>query len=237
MHTPDFRPPRLAPVAAALALATGLCLILLVIRAGLTNEIRWTAFFGNLLLAWIPFVLSIVLAREWDRPLSRRWVSVGLFALWVLFFPNCAYIVTDLIHLKTRPPVPRWFDYILITAYAWTGLFLGYGALRILQLRIQHWWGRWHGWLFAITMLGLASAGIYVGRFFRWNSWDPILRPQQIFGDLIRFTEWRTLGEALAFCAAFFLLSISIYLVVHAFTLWHPPARSAGGDASPGRVP
>jgi uncharacterized membrane protein len=233
MHVHDFHRPRIAPVAASLALASGLCLILLTTRAVLTGEIRWTGFFFNLVLAWIPFLLSIALSREWDRPLPRRWVGAGLFALWVLFFPNCAYIVTDLIHLKTRPPIPRWFDYILITAYAWTGLFLGYAALRILQLRIQHWWGRLHGWLFAIAMLGAASAGIYVGRFFRWNSWDPILRPGRIFGDLIKFTEWRTLVEALAFCATFFLLSASVYLVVHAFTLWHPPISSSEKPAPP----
>jgi uncharacterized membrane protein len=36
----------------------------------------------------------------------------ALFVAWLLFFPNAAYIVTDLMHLNKARGMPRWFDYI-----------------------------------------------------------------------------------------------------------------------------
>lgn len=207
----------------SLVLATGICLLLLAIRAVAMQEIRWTGFFGNLLLAWIPLIFARLLCEELDRPGRRRWLLGGLFLGWLLFFPNAAYIVTDLTHLKTRPPIPRWFDYILITAYAWTGLFLGYVSLRLLHARVQRWWGDRIGWAFVIGTLAAGSFGIYVGRFFRWNSWDVILRPWKPLRDLAKFSHPSTLFEALAFCATFFLLSVMVYMVLHSLAHLHSP--------------
>jgi uncharacterized membrane protein len=207
----------------SLLAATGICLLLLIVRAVLTGKILWTGFFGNLLLAWVPMIVALCLCSELDRPARRRWIMAGMFAVWVLFFPNAAYIVTDLIHLKSRPPVPRWFDYILITAYAWTGLFLCYISLRLLHARVQRVWGSRIGWTFATGMLAASSLGIYVGRFFRWNSWDVILRPWKPLSDLKRFVHPPVLLEAVAFCFTFFLLSVMVYTVLHSLAHLHSP--------------
>jgi uncharacterized membrane protein len=214
---------RTRAVTRALLAASAICFALLVMRAVLAQEVRWTGFFGNLVLAWIPFVFARLLCGELDRPGRRRWLLGGLFAGWVLFFPNAAYIVTDLVHLKNRPPVPRWFDYILITAYAWTGLFLCYVSLRLLHARVQQWWGVRIGWAFVTAMLAAGSFGIYVGRFFRWNSWDVLLRPWKPLRDLAKFSHPATLLEAMAFCATFFLLSVMVYVVLHALAHLHAP--------------
>lgn len=216
-------PLRTRAVTHSLIAASAICLVLLVMRACFTGEVRWTGFFGNLLLAWVPFVFAQLLCSELDRPKRRRWLLGGLFIGWVLFFPNAAYIVTDLIHLKTRPSVPRWFDYILITAYAWTGLFLGYVSLRLLHARVQQWRGARAGWAFVTGMLAAGSLGIYVGRYFRWNSWDVLVRPWIPVRDLARFSHPETLGEASAFCATFFLLSVLVYVVLHALAHLHTP--------------
>jgi uncharacterized membrane protein len=210
-------------VTGALVIASAICFLLLATRAWLTGQVQWTWCVWNLFLAWIPFGVAVCLCRELDRPGARWWKIGGLFVVWVLFFPNAAYIVTDLIHLKNREPIPRWFDYILITAYAWTGLFLCYVSLRLLHARVQQWRGPWMGWAFATTMLAAGSLGIYVGRFLRWNSWDVITRPWKPLRDLVKFTNPSTLFEAVAFCGAFFLLSILVYLVLHALAHLHAP--------------
>ena len=219
---------RTRAVVYSLLAASGICLFLLSARAFLAWDIRWTGFFGNLVLAWIPLIFSWLLCIQLDRPLRRRWLIGILFLVWLLFFPNAAYIVTDLVHLKSRDPIPRWFDYILITAYAWTGLFLGYVSLTLLHHRVRAAFGRLAGWGFVAIMLGLSSLGIYVGRFFRWNSWDVITRPWKPLGDLVKFLELPTLKQVCGFCAAFFLLSVLVYLVLHAIAHLHAPepARS-----------
>jgi uncharacterized membrane protein len=54
-----------------------------------------------------------------------------------------------------------------------------------MQAAISHKYGCLSGWLFAAITLGLASFGIYIGRFLRWNSWDIILNPHHITADLL----------------------------------------------------
>jgi uncharacterized membrane protein len=129
-----------------------------------------------------------------------------------------------MVHLKTRDPIPRWFDYILITAYAWTGLSLGYVSLTLLHHRVRAAFGWAAGWGFVGMMLGLGSFGIYVGRFLRWNSWDVFTRPWKPLGDLVKFLELPTLRHVAAFCVTFFLLSVLVYLVLHAIAHLHAPA-------------
>jgi uncharacterized membrane protein len=214
---------RTRAVILALLAASGICLLLLITRAFLAQEIRWTGFFGNLILAWIPLLFSSLLCWQLDRPNRRRWLIATLFTLWLLFFPNAAYIVTDMVHLKTRDPIPRWFDYILITAYAWTGLFLGYVSLTLLHHRVRAAFGAAAGWGFVGMMLVLGSFGIYVGRFFRWNSWDVFTRPWKPMRDLVKLLELPTLKHVVAFCTTFFLLSVLVYLVLHAVAHLHAP--------------
>jgi uncharacterized membrane protein len=215
---------RTLAVVLALLAASGICLLLLVTRAFLARDIRWFSFFWNLILAWIPLVFASLLCWHLDRPRRKRWVIGALFVGWLLFFPNAAYIVTDMVHLKSRDPIPRWFDYILITAYAWTGLFLAYVSLTLLHQRVRAAFGALAGWGFVGAMLGLGSFGIYVGRFFRWNSWDVFARPWKPMADLVKLVELNTLRQAVAFSVTFFLLSVLVYIVLHAIAHLHAPA-------------
>ncbi len=227
-HIPALRT---RAVIGALLIASGICLLLLLIRSLILGELRWGYFAWNLFLAWVPLLLARMFCGELDRPGGRRWILGPLFLGWLLFFPNAAYIVTDLVHLSSRPPVPRWFDYIFITSYAWTGLFLCYVSLRLLHARVHGLWGSRAGWLFATSMLAAGSVGIYVGRFLRWNSWD-VIRPWKLLRDLFGMANMSKVIEALAFCATFFLLSILVYVVLHALAHLHAPVAMID-DRSP----
>jgi len=166
-----------------LLLSTFLGCLLFAVRVYLTES--WSYFFlvWNLFLAWIPYLVSF-LASYLCQPPRRWWPLLILGPLWLAFLPNAPYIVTDLIHLRHRPPVPIWYDTLLIATFAWTGLFLAVFSLRAMQLLVKAAAGRLVGWLFVLGVVGLTGLGIYLGRFMRWNSWDLLFNPQAVLADI-----------------------------------------------------
>jgi uncharacterized membrane protein len=170
----------------------------------------------NLILAWIPYLSSLWAARLYLRHPGRWWPLVVPGVLWLLFFPNAPYIVTDFLHLRERAPIPIWYDIGLLMAFAWSGLFLGIFSLRTMQRLVQAFLGRAAGWLFALGSLALGGLGIYIGRFLRWNSWDLLLHPSDVVTDVaLRLADpWNhpgALGVTLLFAA--FLLVCYLTLV------------------------
>lgn len=151
----------------------------------------------NLFLAWVPYGISLLL-----RPGQWAVTTCLLLLLWLLFFPNAPYIITDLLHLRHRPPVPLWYDMLTIFAFAWTGLIFGYlSMLRVQRVMTQNWGGTWAKLLTTFALL-LAGFGIYIGRFLRWNSWDLLTQPLDLLADLLSiFTQpalhWPAIGAGL----------------------------------------
>jgi uncharacterized membrane protein len=111
-------------------------------------------------------------------------MTVVLGLVWVVFYPNAPYIVTDLIHLVEHPSGLVWFDLVLIASCAWTGLLLGFISLSLVQTVVRHHAGAIVGWIFVLAITGLGSFGIYLGRFLRWNSWDVLTDPSRLFYDI-----------------------------------------------------
>lgn len=148
----------------------------------------------NLFLAWIPYGISLILREQ--QTLS---IKLLLLAGWLLFFPNAPYIITDLLHLRERPPVPLWYDMLTIFSFAWTGLIFGYLSLIRIQRVIIQEWGHVAGQLLTGGALLLAGMGVYIGRFLRWNSWDILTRPHHLLADLATIltdpaTHWPAMG-------------------------------------------
>jgi len=81
----------------------------------------------------------------------------------VSFFPNAPYIVTDIVHLRERPPAPYWYDIIAIMAFAQTGLFLGYLSLYLMQEVIRAWLGALDRLGLRACHAGLSSFGFISG--------------------------------------------------------------------------
>src|SRR5690242_12140041 len=79
---------------------TCLALLLLELRMHLVHapEYHWMRW--NLFLAWVPYAASLwiaALSREQAGAWRRAWLPA---LLWLLFFPNAPYLVTDLRHLQ-----------------------------------------------------------------------------------------------------------------------------------------
>jgi uncharacterized membrane protein len=215
---------RIRPALRALALASMLCCALTAARVGYSARITYLSFCWNLLLAWVPLGLSLVLAR-WQRP-GKPSKAIGFWvvgALWLAFFPNAPYIVTDIIHLSPRSPVPLWFDVVLVFAFAFTGLGLAFISLLLVHSVVRRWRGSRVGWLFVAVVAGLTGFGVYLGRFQRWNSWDLIMRPDELLVSALReflhpTLHPRPLGMTVVF-GAFFGVA---YLVLFTLTGLRP---------------
>jgi uncharacterized membrane protein len=166
---------RRTAVVVSLALASLGCCGLVVLRNLQTGNPNFRYLVWNLFLAWVPFVLA-VLFYDGQRRGMRAPALAALGALWLAFFPNAPYIVTDFVHLSRDPLSPLWFDGLTIGAFAATGLLLGLGSLYLVQSAVR----RELGWVVVGASLVLGSVGVYLGRFVRLNSWDFFTNPHYV---------------------------------------------------------
>ena len=137
----------------------------------------------NLFLAFIPWLLSTLLFIKPKIQQSKIWISLVLL-IWLLFFPNAPYILTDLFHLRLKLSMPIWFDLVLILLFAWTGLLFGFLSLWDIEQILQKSMKKSTVTIISTLLLFLGSFGIYVGRYLRWNSWDIITEPFRLAYDI-----------------------------------------------------
>ena len=165
------------------AVLTLWCAALVVLRVELSGSLFYVFLVWNLFLAWIPWLAARGFGAS-SRRRAPRLLRLGWFTLWLLFLPNAPYILTDLLHLAPRPPVPLWYDLALLFSSAGTGLLLGYVSLLEVHGAVEERLGRVAGWIVAAGSLFLSGFGIYLGRFLRWNSWDALTDPAGLFLDI-----------------------------------------------------
>lgn len=188
---------------------------LVIARFFVSGRFAYFNLVWNLILAWVPLGFAILACREKS---SVRTVLVWGF-LWLLFFPNCGYIVTDLVHLRERPPVPFWFDLVLIQSFILLGLVLGFVSLYKMQDLMANIIGRRASWLFVLLVIGLTGFGIYLGRVQRWNSWDLFVSPIALLTDIFSLMfrpHRRTAGiYSMLYASFLFAAYACLYLLTH----------------------
>lgn len=211
---------------AVLAVSSAMGVALLAARFGYAGRMGYWSLPWDLFLAWmpVPFALGISRFAERDR---KPWGKILVFAfLWMLFFPNAPYLLTEFMHLHPRYGVyngfhrfaawtpqynvPLWFDVLMLGVYAWTGLLLGFVSLHLVHRAATRIAGKTFGWLVAFAAVALCAFGVSLGRFERWNSWDIFARPASLLGDVFDrminpFAHPRTSAVTVGF-AVFLLL-------------------------------
>ena len=216
-----------------LVAATLVCVALIAARSWYSHTYHYWFLLWNLVLAWVPFVFA---ALAFSLAATRRavlWVFVVLAALvWLAFFPNAPYILTDFLHLGSMGDiVPGWYDVLMLYWFAWTGLMLGVVSLYLMHEIVARGLGTVAGWVFVVAVAGLGSVGIYLGRFLRWNSWDLVRRPGPLANELLgRVTDPHSQPRILGFTVLFALLFLFIYVAVYIFAKLTkpPPGRERG---------
>jgi uncharacterized membrane protein len=165
-------------------LSTLFALALLGARVLQSRSFAYQNLIWNLFLAWLPYLFSVWAAALYASRPGRWWVIIFPGFLWLVFFPNAPYILTDFLHLAKRPSIPIWYDILMLATFAWTGCFLAIASLRTMQMLVKNHLGWLMSWIFVGAVLTLGGLGIFLGRFLRWNSWDIFISPKEIFHDV-----------------------------------------------------
>jgi uncharacterized membrane protein len=198
--------------------ACAVCIGLVGARVAYSDSARHTGLIWNLFLAWIPFILSYLAhAVSWQR-VSLYVVIPFVALLWLIFFPNAPYMLTDLQDLaRGAGGAPLWYDVIIVVWCSWTGMLLGVISLSLMHDIVHRTFGRTAGWVFVFGISGLSSFGIYVGRFVRLNSWDILQDPAEAAVDILGLVIDPSMRLA-AFTLLYAVFFIFVYLLLYSFS-------------------
>jgi uncharacterized membrane protein len=168
-----------------------------------THEGYYAFLLWNLFLAAIPLFISRIIIRIRFRKSKMMLILLGL---WILFIPNAPYIITDFVHLYNRPPVPLWYDLVLLLICALNGLILGF--ISIGHIESYFFKDRYSKYLvlFRLITVIAMSYGVFVGRYLRFNSWDAIINPITLSRGMYHSICNSTLGFVLVFSFLIFIL-------------------------------
>jgi uncharacterized membrane protein len=174
----------------ALTLVTIFCLVTLFVRNAVEKNTTYNFLLWNLFLAFVPLVLAWISYFFVTR--TTKLVVVLLTLAWLLFYPNAPYMISDMIHVNAASSM-ELYDALILFMFAILALFYGFYSLKIIHLVYKTITGKKTAHTIVGAAIVLSSAGIYLGRILRLNSWDLFTQPLQtmkvIFDHLFPVTK------------------------------------------------
>ncbi len=210
----DFKP-KIQNITESLAFLSVIAIAFDLFRLDLWGTSDLTYLVWNLFLAWIPYILSLYFIKK-DTSIKR---FIPVFILWLLFFPNAAYLVTDVVHIASRLSPFLWYDSLLFFFFGWIGLLLGILSLFHVHQYIKSYLNFWISEAIILAICFVSSFGIYLGRFERWNSWDLFINPLQLIKHSLNISSGFTqTGTPFLFMVVFtiflYLMYKTIYILI-----------------------
>jgi uncharacterized membrane protein len=222
-----------------LNIACAVCIGLVAARVAYSDQNDHLGLIWNLFLAWIPFMLAYFAhAISWRR--ITLYIIIPIIAfLWLIFFPNAPYMLTDLQDLASEPGgAPLWYDVIIVGWCSWTGTLLGVISLYLMQDIIVRAVSRAAGWLFVFLIAGLSSFAMYIGRFVRLNSWDILQDPAETAMEILGIVVDPSMRlAAFTFLYTFFFLFIFVLLYSFSHMLREQTFRTQNPPEEPADLP
>ncbi|MFA6258060.1 MAG: DUF1361 domain-containing protein [Candidatus Paceibacterota bacterium] len=166
----------------------------------------------NLFLAWIPYIISFYFIKK-ETAVK---FFIPLFILWLLFFPNAPYLVTDVMHIVSSPETFIWYDSLLFFLFGWIGLLLGTISLFQIHQYLKNHFNYLISEIIIFAICFVSSFGVYLGRFERWNSWDFFFHPLNLIKDSLNISAGLTDGVApLTFVSIFCVFLYTVYKTIY----------------------
>lgn len=183
------------------------------------NDYPVIMIFWNLFLLLVPFFCVQSLLKLYSRTgfqkAYQKVAGIFLFLLWVLFFPNAPYIMTDLRHISGYCPgadftrvcpgeawiIPVFFLYSILGWIAFVYL------LNQMRGFLKTWKREKLSAFFPALIIPLVSLGVLLGLLNRFNSWEIFSRPLEIFqASVAYFTDWVYFRNWLIFTLGLYIL-------------------------------
>lgn len=185
-------------------------IVLLFFGFVLLTPTHFTFLNWNIFLALLPLDFAIIVNIS-----KRRSIQIIFSLLWLLFYPNTMYMITDFIHLQYigigLTVRMQYFNYAVLAAGVFMGVVLG---MLSIELILKHYFHRRHELLQLVQIFGLsliASVGIYLGRFLRLNSWDVFTQTHRVARLVVSSTSM----HMLAFVTLFAGVQFAILVISH----------------------
>ncbi len=227
-----FKPETFAPTL-AVTFASIVSVLLVMVRVLWSGKLFYAFLIWNLFLAWMPLIFALLACDHMKTGVRPGWRFLGFAGAWLLFFPNAPYIFTDLTHLRISLRANQytlfWVDLSLILMCALTGLIIGFVSLYLMQTLVRRRFGLMASWVFIGAIAGLSSFGICVGRFLRFNSWVPFVKPGELYEGVSSWVVSLAHPGSIAFPMLFATFLFIAYLMLYALTHLSPlqPAAAA----------
>lgn len=188
-----------------------------------------------LMLVWNVFLASLPMVfMQCGMNTEKKWRKAAYLLLWLVFFPNAIYMITDFIHLSNDqmiwsvPVEPysgldgtrystelfAWSKLLVIALGAFYALLIGMESLSRLYDHIRLRKGILLSVISVVGISFVASFGVFIGRFLRFNSWD-LMRPMTLAKEIIRSLTGFTAGFSLIYMV-FVLIAFGLFRWFHA---------------------
>ena len=154
-------------------------------------------------LVWNMFLALVALDFAILSKANKGWpIKILSAILWLFFYPNTFYMVTDIVHMHFTSTVlwerESMILFMLYVPSIFFGVMAGVESLRQIfaSFEIKSYWIR----LFLIAGLSfLSSFAIHIGRYARLNSWDIFTRPMVVVQEMLAVISWAALPFILGF--------------------------------------
>lgn len=171
-----------------------LTLISFILIFTLLYEKTYFSFFAlNLFLAYIPFEVCNLAVR-----LNNKFIVVILSIIWLLYYPNAPYLITDYVHIEVlnlfgapfSDDLMSWFYFSLTTLFIILGFSMGLISLVRISKKLKSLFFKTDKSVIVMIIIFsiLAGYGIYLGRFPRLHTTflfeNPLNILKIIFGSI-----------------------------------------------------
>lgn len=150
-----------------LLIFTILNLIILAIRNNVVGDSTFNFLKSNLWSGVVPFLI-VVGMQILDKKLNK-WIFIAASLMWLLFYPNAPYMISDLIHPHEEAKDAQLstlivYDTLIIFGIAMLSVFYGFVSLKIIFNLYRTRFGDKIAHGFVLFSLALSCLGFYMGR-------------------------------------------------------------------------